>query len=757
FGNCASGQCCSKKGYCGKTDGYCSSTNGCQSEFGQCKCGSKLGSCNANRCCSKKGYCGETNAYCSTSNGCQSGFGLCRCGAEFGKCTAGQCCNKDGYCGTTTNYCSKSNGCQSEFGDCKCGKEFGKCGTGLCCSKKGYCGKTDAYCLSTNGCQMNYGLCGGGQGNQQEESSQLSKKYIPENMEESYDELQNPYRGWFHGSVTVDLTDNADTDCNFIYAFSKVRHYKNGLQYLGIRLSEYYNKEISQEALIFFENLLYEYRKRKEEIDPTTQIMLKFYYDSGTSSTSKIRLLNGSKKQKLEKMNIKKEKDDGELYITHEDIQYMKEVFNPNINSDVKHKMNKKSNLVSININDNNKYNANNNINFEKRKFTKFSKRDGGQFFYIEENDCYKYIPTDKEPVELSTILGHIDQLSKIVNKYSDIIYIYQGVFVGKWGEMHSTTHSLSLKSSTEIMRAINEKFDPSIFLAVRTPCHYRAFSSEIQKLNKNEYNKLISRLSLFNDGLFGSETDTGTYGDDIYCFEDDQKMLYLKKPREEEVQFQKELCLDVPNGGEVLSNTDDDIYEEIYELSDIKKAIAEPDNYNNFYVCEEHSKNIHVSYFNDEYDRLLYRRWNITFSKQIYKPEWNSVSGEEYMGHHLGYRYVLRDSSFNNSILSISLENIGFAPSYRPFQSLLVLKSSTSNHSVILNIDTDNTDWPLNEKVTLTINLKNDLSKLTDESYDVYFKLYDPNLDYDIKFANTNNYNENDGYKIGQLTSKKK
>ena len=741
FGKCPTGQCCSAKGYCGKTAAYCYSSKKCQPEFGNCRCGKSYGSCSDGQCCSKKGYCGKTKDFCLITDGCQSEFGNCRCGPGYGNCPAAQCCSKDGFCGKTNEFCSASNGCQSEFGDCRCGDEFGKCPTGQCCSKKGYCGKADAYCANDMGCQSEFGECQ----HIEEENNSPSINYIPDVMEESYDEIDNPYRGWYHGSYTVDLTENAYNDCNFIYVFGKVRRHKSGLQYLGVRLSEFYDKKISPEALVILDNLLNEYKKRKEEIDPTTQLILRFYYNSGEEheEPTKIAPLNSPLKApsaKLEEIEeesfVKKEIDDGELYVTEDDINYMKKVFNPNINSNIKIDMK----------------NIENNNSTEITKRNKLSKRESGEFVLVEENNCYKYIPTDYEPDSVETILEHVDQLSQIVNKYKDIVYIYQGVFVGKWGEMHSTPHATSLSSCTDIMKTLNEKLDSSIYLAVRTPCHYRALTNEIRKISEQGYGTLIKRLSLFNDGLFRTELDTGTYGaSGVTCFDDDVDKLYEKKPRKDEVEFQNELCLKVPNGGEVLSNSHDDEYEEIYELEDIEEAIANPDNYNNFYVCENHSKNIHLSYINDKYDRNLFERWDNTFSKQIYKPEWSDVSGEEYMGRHLGYRYVLRDSSFtDNTTLNIIVENIGFSPAYKLFYCEVSFESSED--TFVKTIDSDNRDWPLNTNITLAINLENEFPTMANTTYDIYFNLYDLAIDYDIRFANTNEYHESYGYKIGQL-----
>jgi len=351
----------------------------------------------------------------------------------------------------------------------KCGFNYGKCPAGQCCSKNGNCGETATYCSLSNGCQMNYGECR----SYNHKRSTPTMNYVPEIMKESYNSLPNPYIGYFHGSVTVDLTDSTDIDCNFIHAFGKVRRYKNGLQYLGIRLSEYYNQNITSNALISLDNLLDEYKKRKEELDPTTQIILRFYYDSGKSSTTNNPTKGTNDRKKSEEDTfVKKELDNGDLYVTNSDITYMKKHYNPNINKKLKFRYDK----------DNGQW---------KTKFTKLSKRENGQFILKEGSNCYKYEPTDLEPVNVDTILNHVDQLSEIVNKYKDIIYILQGVFVGKWGEIHGTTHAKSLDSCTKIMNALNNKIDSSIFLSVRTPCHYRGITEEIRKLSEQKLPKI--------------------------------------------------------------------------------------------------------------------------------------------------------------------------------------------------------------------------------------------------------------------------
>lgn len=45
----------------------------------------------------------------------------------------------------------------------------------------------------------------------------------------------------------------------------------------------------------------------------------------------------------------------------------------------------------------------------------------------------------EQEPENLSLILEHMSQTAEAVNRHSDCIHILQGIFVGSWGEMHSS------------------------------------------------------------------------------------------------------------------------------------------------------------------------------------------------------------------------------------------------------------------------------------------------------------------------------
>ncbi|OUM70620.1 hypothetical protein PIROE2DRAFT_1147, partial [Piromyces sp. E2] len=741
--------------------------------------------------------------------------------------------------------------------------------------------------------------------------------YSPEYLKESDQDLENPYRGWFHGAVTVDLTDYPELDCNYIFTFHQVKSFKNGLQYLGVRLGEFNNRRISKKALASLDNLLSEYKKRKETIDPTTQLILRFYYDgenycktNSTSfqpifptqdnpttttttattttteiieatTTSSVNSIDGESDFKLRQL------DNGHLYVSNEEFEYFKQEYDPNILDDHDNdnmllsrrssgdkdyeidvdeeeeiqeigffndndelqviQLNEESNLfeeIQLSEEDQQKleskekyyderyYNEYNELsltkeelkdylsnsifindklnleelvesnNLDKRyisdeyafsnateedynlssiraakelrqiSFPMCSKHsDTDKDVCIEEKlvnkqcifqfkssdyitGCVRYNTTEIEPENLNLILIHITQLSDIINKYSDLIYIYQGTFVGTYGEMHSSKY-LDKNSLTQIIDTMDKTFDPSIFLSVRTPSHYRGIKDVFETQKGYNYTSYNNRMGLYNDGLFFRDHDYYTYKN-IWVPDENG---FVKEFRDKEVQFQDDICLRVPNGGEGVFLAEEDKYINIDE-SQIPAILENPEYYGNFYVSNQHARNIHLTYLNDDYDKKLIDHWGETEGKYIYTKDWN-ITGDKYIGNHLGYRYVLRSSEFFNNTLEIIIENVGYAPAYIDFESYVLLKStSSSSHSIKIKVESDNKKWGFvkqengyEKTVSLLIDLEKESSNFLSDNYEVYFRVYDPRTDTDIKFGNTNTYYTNYGYLIGTIT----
>ena len=264
------------------------------------------------------------------------------------------------------------------------------------------------------------------------------------------------------------------------------------------------------------------------------------------------------------------------------------------------------------------------------------------------------------EPDSLSTILTHIDQVSTIVNRYSDSIYLMQGIFVGNWGEMHGSNF-MDETSVRTLISHLNETINSSIYLSVRTPAHWRMITNRYDLPKKfpafEKNTSLIGRLGLYNDGMLGSVSDLGTYGD---TKRKDATAPSYKGTREEELKFQNTLCQYVPNGGEVVS---DNAY------NDLSSAV-------------ESLKTMHVSYLNADYDNTVLDKWKNSIWNQ--DDAFYGCDGYTYIQAHLGYRYLVtkctvKTSGFlkTQSSLYFELQNTGFGNTLKEFHVTLKFKDT--------------------------------------------------------------------------------
>ena len=154
-----------------------------------------------------------------------------------------------------------------------------------------------------------------------------------------------------------------------------------------------------------------------------------------------------------------------------------------------------------------------------------------------------------KEPESLSTILTHMDQVAEIVNRYESSVYLMQGCFIGNWGEMHGS-YFADAQSIQTLITHLHQVIAPSIYLSVRTPAQWRTITGLYDVPAKfpafQDEPSITGRLGLFNDGMLGSLSDLGTYGDTL---RKDASAPSYKGVREEELSFQNALCQYVPNG----------------------------------------------------------------------------------------------------------------------------------------------------------------------------------------------------------------
>lgn len=336
------------------------------------------------------------------------------------------------------------------------------------------------------------------------------------------------------------------------------------------------------------------------------------------------------------------------------------------------------------------------------------------------------------EPDSLELILTHMEQISESVNRYRDTVYIMQGVFIGNWGEMHHSKFS-DLNSVKALINRLNELIDPSVYLSVRTPSLWRAVNNLYEPPadfpSFETDNSLTGRLGLFNDGILGSESDLGTYGNTL---KKDADSPAFKGTRNEELKFQNKLCRYVPNGGEVVYNNN---------LSELETAVSALNT-------------MHISYLNADYDSRVLEKWK----NSVWTGEdaFNGCDGYSYIKSHLGYRYFIDSCEIKKSGLikpdltvNITVKNSGFSNTLKPFESSVTLIDEETEESIRLPLSDDLRKLGSGNKKTFTLKLP--VKDLKSGSYLIYFSVQDKSSGQMVFLGNENEITKN-GYLLGRL-----
>ena len=333
------------------------------------------------------------------------------------------------------------------------------------------------------------------------------------------------------------------------------------------------------------------------------------------------------------------------------------------------------------------------------------------------------------EPKSLSTILTHMDQVGKIVNRFAASVYLMQGIFIGNWGEMHGSyfTDAQSVKTLSAHLHAV---IAPAIYLSVRTPAQWRMITGLHRVPAKfpafQSRPPITGRLGLYNDGMLGSWSDLGTYGDTP------ASVPFDKGTREEELSFQNHLCRYVPNGGEVVYDT---------PYSDLSAAVP-------------YFKAIHASYLNADYDQTVLEKWCQTVWAG--QDAFFGCDGLTYIKAHLGYRYTVRGFTIRKTgflrprvTVRLTLENTGFGNALKPFEAAILFQNTVTEETVRLPFPFDFRDLKSGQKTQLTAQLPT--TNLPHGTYQLYLSVTDPATGKQIALANTAYYDEK-GLLLGRL-----
>ena len=287
---------------------------------------------------------------------------------------------------------------------------------------------------------------------------------------------------------------------------------------------------------------------------------------------------------------------------------------------------------------------------------------------YDREGKC-----TEHEPTLLSRVLRHIEQLEDAMQAFRNRIVFFEGMLVGNWGEMHGSRF-LTQKNMLLLNDAL-ARSAAGIVRAVRRPVQWRMLNSAPPGEG--------CTIALFNDAIFGSDTDLGTYASDNRDSEDWCAPWRAGR----ELDFEEQLGAFVPQCGEAVCG-------------------EESQNYT-LEATVERLKKMQLTCLNGVYDEKilsLWRGWAWS-----HPDEWRGMNGFDYIGRHLGYRFCVRNASARFSAglceVSLTISNNGFSGFYQEAEALLVLIDKSGNRFEYLT-DWDVREWKSGQSRSLTMKI---------------------------------------------------
>ena len=305
----------------------------------------------------------------------------------------------------------------------------------------------------------------------------------------------------------------------------------------------------------------------------------------------------------------------------------------------------------------------------------------------------------ENEPSSIKIVKSHMKQLGSIICEHTSEkkslpgkILVHQGLFVGSWGEMHGSKF-LSEARMKELSDTFLEATKGSCPIAVRKPVQLRQLSCQ-----KNESN---TNFTLFNDAIFGSETDLGTYGtirkSALPENGDKEKTPWA---REDELTWQKTKLQQSFCGGEVLGGMN--------TLSESSGNTDHPTKTLDWQQVVADLAKMHVSYLNSIYSKEVLDDW------KAQRIMWNGkeISEYDYIGRHMGYRFTVThvkiscvspekkkqtqsdtNSQISSSIITLTIKNTGFANMCEEAVCRLIIAENNENIKVF-EIKSDPRTW---------------------------------------------------------------
>ena len=295
----------------------------------------------------------------------------------------------------------------------------------------------------------------------------------------------------------------------------------------------------------------------------------------------------------------------------------------------------------------------------------------------------------ENEPSSIKIVKSHMKQLGSIICEHTSEkeslpgkILVHQGLFVGSWGEMHSSKF-LSEARMKELSDTFLEATKGSCPIAVRKPVQLRILSCK-----KTLQDAPNTNLALFNDAIFGSETDLGTYGTiRKSALSENNEREKTPWAREDELFWQQSFMQQSFCGGEVLGG-----------MNTVSESFGNTDHPQRTLdwkqVVEDIAK-MHVSYLNSIYSKEVLDDW------KAQRIMWNGeeISEYDYIGRHMGYRFTVTQvkiscvspekkkqtqsdtqNQISENVITFTIKNTGFANLCEEAVCRLILTENNEN-----------------------------------------------------------------------------
>lgn len=333
---------------------------------------------------------------------------------------------------------------------------------------------------------------------------------------------------------------------------------------------------------------------------------------------------------------------------------------------------------------------------------------------------CYTYSEDDKPwdtPWELTK--RHIEQLSPVLNEYSDVIAVLEAGFIGVWGEWYYTDNYNFQPEPDQyeprkiLLEELLNTMPKDRFVSVRYPIaklHSYGINYTDTISAETAYNGTnFSRVGYHNDCFLASSDDVGTFND-----VPEYRQFWMWDSRY------------VPMGGETCG---------VSEYIEVPNALKDFSNY-------------HWSYLNKDYHPDVLQKWE----REEFMPE---------IMKKLGYRFILKNGQFTKAPkagsdmhIQLDIANEGWAAPFNPRDVELIFIKKKGGNKYMVKLPDDPRLWLSNttHKVTAEIALPADMSA---GEYEIFLNLPDPRptlhnkAEYSIQLANEKVWKKKQGYNL--------